>query len=479
MKILNLLSKFTLLVALAFNFHFSLSAQSVEEGKALYNANCTACHAINDKVVGPALKDVHKRREEAWLIKWIKNSQALVKSGDATAVQVYKENNEALMTSFENLSDNEVKSILAYIKAESEAPAAAATAAVASTPSGGSSAEASSSDWNTAINWMLFIISIILILIISTVSKILSRIGDIQGKPIINWNKTNSILLMAFLVIGMGAVVWEFAAHSKHTVFSSGPASEHGDEYDNMFMITLILTGVVFVITQVLLFWYGFKYKADGKHKALYYPDNHKIELLWTVIPAIVLTVLVIRGLMTWNAMMYKKDEKAKNIEIYAYQFGWNARYAGADNKLGAHNFREQGKMNALGVDTNDVNAYDDIITNELHLEVNQPVDLAFRAKDVIHSALLPHFRVQMNVVPGLPTKFAFTPTVTTAEMRKKLNKPEFDYVLLCNKICGGAHYRMKMKVVVDTKADYEKWMKSQKVLVNKNTSGSQAVALN
>ena len=134
MKILNLLSKFTLLVALVFNFHLDLSAQSAEEGKALYNANCTACHAINDKVVGPALKDVHKRREEAWLIKWIKNSQALVKSGDAQAVQLYKENNEALMTSFENLSDNEIKSIIAYIKTESEAPAVAANASVATTP---------------------------------------------------------------------------------------------------------------------------------------------------------------------------------------------------------------------------------------------------------------------------------------------------------------------------------------------------------
>jgi cytochrome c oxidase subunit 2 len=244
-----------------------------------------------------------------------------------------------------------------------------------------------------------------------------------------------------------------------------------------MFMVTLILTGIVFVITQVLLFWYGFKYKADGKRKALYYPDNHKIELLWTVIPAIVLTVLVIRGLMTWNAMMYNKSEKSRNIEIYAYQFGWNARYAGVDNKLGAHNFREQGKMNALGVDTNDVNAYDDVVTNELHLGVGEPVLLKFRAKDVIHSAYLPHFRVQMNVVPGLPTQFGFTPSLTTAEMRQKLNNPKFDYVILCNKICGGAHYRMKMKVVVHTKEEFKQWLAQQPRLVNKGTTNAQATA--
>jgi|694.fasta_scaffold81181_2 cytochrome c oxidase subunit 2 len=480
MKIVKLLSKFTLLVAIAFTFTLKLSAQSAEEGKTLYNANCTACHAINEKVVGPALKDVHKRREEAWLIKWIKNSQALVKSGDPVAVQVYKENNEAMMTSFENLSDNEIKSLLAYIKAESETPAVTATAGVAvPAPTAGATASAASTDWDSAINWLLFIIAIVLTLIIATVSKILGRIGDIQGKPVVNWNKTNSILLLAFLIIGLGATAWEFWAHSKHTVFNSGSASEHGAEYDSMFMVTLIITGIVFIITQVLLFWYGYKYKADGKRKALYYPDNHKIELLWTVIPAIVLTILVVRGLLIWDEMMDNKNEKARNIEIYAYQFGWNARYAGADNKLGSHNFREVGKVNALGVDTNDVNAHDDVITNELHLEVNQPVDFAFRAKDVIHSAYLPHFRVQMNVVPGLPTRFAFKPTVTTAEMRTKMNKPEFDYVLLCNKICGGAHYRMKMKVVVHTKEDYKKWMKTQKVLVNKKTANTSAVALN
>jgi cytochrome c oxidase subunit 2 len=477
MKILNLLSKITFVIAVLFSFTLSLSAQSVEEGKTLFNANCTACHAINDKVVGPALKDVSKRREEAWLIKWIKNSQAMVKSGDPIAVQVYKENNEGIMTSFENLSDVQIKSILADVKAESEAPAAAPVANATADAATATSASADG-DWKSMINWLLFIIVALLVFIITQVFSILSRIGEIQGKPVINWNQLNAVLLMVFLVVGMGAIVWEFSAHSKHTIFNYGPASAHGAEYDDMFMITLVLTGVVFVITQVLLFWYGFKYKSDGKRKALYYPDNHKIELLWTVVPAIVLTVLVIRGLIVWNDMMYPKEQNGRKIEIFAYQFGWNARYAGVDNKLGAHNFREVGVINQLGVDTNDVNAYDDVVTNELHLEVNQPVDLAFRAKDVIHSALMPHFRVQMNVVPGLPTKFSFTPTVTTNEMRTKTGKPTFDYVLLCNKICGSAHYRMKMKVVIDSKEDYQKWMSSQSVLVA-NKTANKAVALN
>jgi cytochrome c oxidase subunit 2 len=477
MKIVKLLSKFTLLVAIAFIFTLKLSAQSAEEGKTLYNANCTACHAINEKVVGPALKDVHKRREEAWLVKWIKNSQAMVKAGDPVAVQLYKENNESVMTSFENLSDVQVKSIIAYIKAESEAPAVAATASVSSDNTKTKANNESNESLVSSINWLLFIISILLVTVISYVFSILNRIGKIQGKEVINWTSVNGFLLLAFLIIGLTATIWEFAVHSKLTVFADGPASVHGEEYDNMFMITLIITGIVFFITQGLLFWYAYKYKHSSKRRALFYPDNHKIELIWTVIPAIVLTILVVRGLKTWTEMTGEKDPKSRIVEVYGYQFAWNARYAGEDNILGKHDFRQIGVINALGVDTNDIKAQDDIITNELHLGVGEPVLLKFRAKDVIHSAYLPHFRVQMNVVPGLPTQFGFTPSLTTAEMRQKLNNPKFDYVILCNKICGGAHYRMKMKVVVHTKEEFKQWLAQQPRLVNKGTPNAQATA--
>jgi cytochrome c oxidase subunit 2 len=234
-----------------------------------------------------------------------------------------------------------------------------------------------------------------------------------------------------------------------------------------MFNITLVLTGIVFVITQGLLFWYGFRYKYSAKRRALYYPDNHKLELVWTIIPAIVLTVLVIRGLKTWSAITDRDQaEKAQVIEVFGYQFDWKIRYAGNDNKLGPHDFRKIGVVNELGVDPADANSKDDIITNELHLKVGQPVVLKFRSKDVIHSAYLPHFRVQMNVVPGLPTQFTFTPTMTTAEMREELKDPKFDYILLCNKICGSAHYRMNRKIIVESAEDYNKWLNAQPKLV-------------
>ncbi len=472
MRIITTVFRSLLLVSLL-SISFSGFTQTAEEGEKLFTANCTSCHAMDEKVVGPALKGTHTKHKEEWFIKWVKNSQKLIKSGDAMAVQLSKENNDALMTPFENLSDNQIKSIRAYIQAESEKPVAAAvaSASVGSETAGAASGE---NPYTTRINWLLFIIAALLIGVIGQIFGILNKVSEIQGKPVINWTSINGKLLLAFMITGLLATIWEFVVHCKWTVYATDAASAHGAEYDSMFMITVAITGIVFIITQILLFWYGYRYKADGKRKAIYYPDNHKLELIWTVIPAIVLTVLVIRGLKTWNHIMNSRDEKATVIEVFGYQFGWSARYAGADNKLGNHDFRQMGVVNAFGVDPKDPKAQDDIVTQELHFESGKAVSLKFRAKDVIHSAYLPHFRVQMNVVPGLPTQFNFTPTITTAEMRTKLNNPKFDYVLLCNKICGGAHYRMKMKIVVDSPADYKKWLASQPTLVASSTAPAE-----
>lgn len=335
-------------------------------------------------------------------------------------------------------------------------------------------AEAEATSMASNINWLLVIVVILLVAIIGLVFDILAKVGDIQQKPVLNWGNINSKMLLIFGIVGLILTAWQFMEYGPLTTNAQEPASAHGPAYESMFMITLVLTGIVFVITQALLFWYGYKYKHDAKRKGLYYPDNHKLEFWWTIVPAVVLTVLVVRGLMTWNNIMFN-EEKAQNIEVYGYQFAWNARYAGADNTLGKHDFRKAGVINMVGVDTNVKEAFDDVVTSELHLKVGQPVMLHFRAKDVIHSAYLPHFRVQMNVVPGLPTKFAFTPTITTNDMRNKMKDPKFDYILLCNKICGSAHYRMKMKVVVDSPADFNKWMKSQPALTQKGTETNMA----
>jgi cytochrome c oxidase subunit 2 len=270
-------------------------------------------------------------------------------------------------------------------------------------------------------------------------------------------------------------------------------SSEHGADYDNLLLITMAVIMFVQVITQGLLHYFAFKYKGKKGQKALFFADNDKLEFVWTIIPVIVLAGLIIYGLFTWSDIMdVDEEDDPIVIELYAKQFSWQARYAGQDNVLGKANVRFIEGANTMGVDESDPYAMDDVITAEIHLPVNRPVLFKMRSQDVLHSAYFPHFRAQMNVVPGMITQFSFTPTVTTDEineteyMRDKVayineirreksaelaalseeplgDYDQFEYYLLCNKICGVAHYNMQMKVVVETEEEFNTWMAEQK----------------
>jgi len=274
-------------------------------------------------------------------------------------------------------------------------------------------------------------------------------------------------------------------------------ASEHGPMIDNLMVISLVLIFVVQTITQALLHYFAFKYRGKEGQKAFYYADNNKLEFIWSSIPAIVLAGLIFYGLYAWNDIMFVDKEDEDNaivIELYAKQFGWEARYAGKDNALGKANVRYIEGVNTLGVDLEDPNAQDDIVVNELHLPKGKRVIFKIRSQDVLHSAYMPHFRAQMNCVPGMVTNFSFIPTKTTEEMRgteamiakvnhinqlrEKKNKQlvaegktpldpyTFDYLLLCNKICGASHYNMQMKIVVDSPEDFKTWLKDKPTIV-------------
>ena len=108
----------------------------------------------------------------------------------------------------------------------------------------------------------------------------------------------------------------------------------------------------------------------------------------------------------------------------------------------------------------------DKIVKGEFHLPVGKEVEFVFRSRDVIHSAYMPHFRTQMNTVPGIPTRFKMTPIITTDSMRMILDDPEFNYILLCNKVCGAAHFNMQMKVIVETEEQYNEWLNSQETFI-------------
>ncbi len=415
---------------------------------------------------------------------------------------------------------------------------------------------AANSGLASSINWLLILVGLLLFAVLVLIFDISNLSTKITGKKVLNWNNINAWLCLAFLVFGLIGVTWEFFEHGKYVITES--ASVNGEAIQKMFNTTLFFTGIVFVITQILLFVFAFLYRGKKDRKAIYYAHNNKLEIVWTSIPFVVMSILVLMGYKTWKDIMYKNPNiKAEIIEVYAYQFGWNARYPGNDNKLGLASFNYISSTNPLGLpveheidilkaeliaDTASINlainnldityknllakstgigltytaanrkmlmdsieqiesgemlyemnsaifrktkqlgriaqtensatekakifndaTYDDIVATEIHLVEKKDVEFHFRARDVIHSAYLPHFKAQMNVVPGMPTKFRLNPIITTKKARENRKDPEFDYYLICNKVCGSGHYNMKIKVIVETQAEYDTWIKSQK----------------
>jgi cytochrome c oxidase subunit 2 len=261
-------------------------------------------------------------------------------------------------------------------------------------------------------------------------------------------------------------------------------ASIEGEHDDSLFNITFWLIGIVQFFMQFLIFYFTFKYRGSKDRKAKFYADSHKLEFIWTITPAIVLVGLVGYGLWQWNNVMDLSDEDdAIVIEVYAQQFNWKARYAGVDNTLGFGNVNFIKGINTMGVDMSDPNATDDKQVSELYLPKGRKIHFKFRSQDVLHSAYMPHFRAQMNCVPGMVTEFGFTPKFTTLEMRDQpeviaksigINKIRrakgedpylFNYLLLCNKICGASHYNMQFKITVVEQDEYDEWLSEQPTL--------------
>ncbi len=303
-------------------------------------------------------------------------------------------------------------------------------------------------------------------------------------------NNLQGKLMLCFVIFIYALTIYCFTQYN--SFFLPESASEHGLDYDRLMLISMVLIMFVQIITQGLLHFFAYKYRGEKSNRALFFADNDKLEFIWTIIPVIVLAGLIIYGLFTWTEIMNIDEEEGDPliVELYAYQFGWRARYAGQDNVLGKANVRFIEGVNTLGLDVSDSYGKDDKITTELHLPVNRKVIFKMRSQDVLHSAYMPFFRAQMNVVPGMITEFAYTPILTSEEMRnsdamvekvttinkirneknkklvasgeEKLEPYSFDYYLLCNKICGTSHYNMQMKIIVESAEDYKAWVKVQ-----------------
>ncbi|MBT1697508.1 cytochrome c oxidase subunit II [Fulvivirgaceae bacterium PWU4] len=281
-------------------------------------------------------------------------------------------------------------------------------------------------------------------------------------------NSLNAALFIIFMVVSLGVFFWySFEYFEDYTL---PIASVHGAWTDTLFWITMGVTVVAFSIISIIMFVFIYQYRYKEGRKAKFYPDNHYLELAWTIIPAIVLAVLIFTGLRAWNDITAPASEQAEVIELVAQQFAWTARYPGVkDNKLGGYNFRLIDAVNEFGLDLTDKNTFDDFKSLELHIPKGKEVLLRIRAKDVLHSVYLPHFRVKMDAVPGMTTLFKFTATKTTQEMRDELGNPSFNYELACAEICGRGHFSMRMPVVVDEPEAYEQWKKGQEAWLKQN----------
>lgn len=356
---------------------------------------------------------------------------------------------------------------------------------------------------------ILAILCILLIgIVVVQIGKVTELAAKIRGEEEIQeaTDRRQALYSMAFMVVFLIFTIVS-AIYYRNYMLGYGPhesASEHGVSLDSMFNTTLFFTGIVFVITQILLFYFAYKYRAEKGRPALYMPHDNKLEVIWTILPAVVMTFLVVGGLDAWNEVMadIPEDAQAKlipttedkseflEIEATGYQFAWDIRYPGEDGLLGTKNFKLIGGTNALGQDWNDEKNLDDFMVNEIVLPKDRWVRVRITAKDVLHNFYLPHFRVKMDAVPGLPTYFIFKPTKTTEEYREQLstvpeyqvpdpNEPEkmlwetFGYELACAELCGKGHFSMRRPVRIVEQAEYEAWTRSQKPLYYSSIRGT------
>jgi len=335
---------------------------------------------------------------------------------------------------------------------------------------------------------LLIILTLILIAIIvvqiGKVTELASKIrGEEEMQDIVN--RRHSALLLLFMIVFLVAVSITGYQY-KNYFLGFGPqesASAHGGSIDNMFQVTLFFTGVVFFITQALLFYFAYKYKGQKGRRAAFISHNNNLEIIWTAIPAVVMAFLVISGLDAWNEVMadVEPDEEFIEVEATGYQFAWHLRYPGEDGKLGEKDYRNISGLNPLGQNWEDKKNLDDFHPSELVLPVGKKVRVRITSRDVLHNFYLPHFRVKMDAVPGMPTYFVFTPTKTTEEYRQQLkDEPEyqepvdptdpespqlweeFNFELACAELCGKGHYSMQRDVRIVTQEEYEAWKADQ-----------------
>jgi cytochrome c oxidase subunit 2 len=206
--------------------------------------------------------------------------------------------------------------------------------------------------------------------------------------------------------------------------------STYSGKLDGLFSLILWITGVIFVIVEILLLFFLLRYRHKEGRVPKYTHGSSRLEVIWTIIPAIICVVLALLSRRVWADIKQTMPPGAMTVEVMAEQFAWNIRYPGADGKF---------------------ETTDDVVSlNQLHFPVGRPVVLILRSKDVIHSFFLPEFRVKQDAVPGMTTRIWLEATRVG------------NWEIACAELCGLGHYRMKGFVTVDTPEDFDRWLAEQ-----------------
>ena len=254
------------------------------------------------------------------------------------------------------------------------------------------------------------------------------------------------ILAIAIWVI-TGASLWMFL--SGRWWFPEA-ISEHGPRVDSQFLITITVCGIAFAAAQIGLGWVVWKYRSSAdQQRASYSHGNNRLEVVWTVVTAIVFISLAVMGQRVWASLhLHAAPPGSYQIEVTAQQFAWNVRYPGKDNVFGKTDPQYiDDTTNPVGVADTDPNGKDDTVVPTLVVPANRPVEIVLKSKDVTHSFWVPQLRFKQDLVPGMAIHVHFT--------ANKVGK----YELACAELCGMNHYKMKSYMLVLPQSDFDALM--------------------
>ena len=308
---------------------------------------------------------------------------------------------------------------------------------------------------------------VLIFVVIFQIAKASEYVSVLKGEEVSRKqnNKINGFLMVVFLVLGLVGVWYCNNLLFDKTLLAHDAASVEGARVDSMLWVTLAVTGIVFIATQIILFVFAYKYQEDTNRKVVFFAHSTKLELIWTVIPAIALTVLVVIGLRNWFLFTGEPPKNAMVVEVTGKQFGWIYRYPGKDGSFGKKYFKNiDNASNSLGLIWDDELAHDDIVMEQtVYLVKGKPVKFVLGSRDVIHDVGLSQFRLKMDAVPGIPTTMWFTPKYTTKEMKEITGNPNFQYEISCDQMCGNGHYSMKGVIEVVDQEEFDAIMAKQK----------------